>query len=87
MRLVVERERERMAFVSASYHDVKALFTTGVGKEQDFEAKLLSIDGLSLKKTKFWQKFSQTVFRFFRPWETRGRLRHRGKKVWNTRRR
>ena len=45
MRLVVERERERMAFVSASYHDVKALFTTGVGKEQDFEAKLLSIDG------------------------------------------
>lgn len=45
MRLVVERERERMAFVSASYFDVKALFTTNVGKEQDFEAKLLSIDG------------------------------------------
>lgn len=45
MRLVVERERERMAFVSASYFDVKALFTTEVGKEQDFEAKLLSIDG------------------------------------------
>ena len=40
-----------------------------------------------LKATKFWQKFSQTVFRFFRPWETRGRLRHRGKKGWNTRRR
>jgi DNA topoisomerase-1 len=33
-----------MAFVSASYFDVKALFTTNVGKEQDFEAKLLSID-------------------------------------------
>ena len=45
MRLVVQRERERMAFVSASYFDVKALFTTNVGKEQDFEAKLLSIDG------------------------------------------
>ena len=45
MRLVVERERERMAFVSASYFDVKALFTTNVGKEQDFEAKLLSIEG------------------------------------------
>lgn len=45
MRLVVERERERMAFVPASYFDVKALFTTSVGKEQDFEAKLLSIDG------------------------------------------
>lgn len=45
MRLVVERERERMAFVSASYFDVKALFTTDKGKEQDFEAKLLSIAG------------------------------------------
>ena len=45
MRLVVERERERMAFISASYHDVKALFNTDKGKEQDFEAKLLSIDG------------------------------------------
>ena len=45
MRLVVERERERMAFVSASYFDVKALFTTEVGKEQDFEAQLLSLDG------------------------------------------
>jgi DNA topoisomerase-1 len=45
MRLVVERERERMAFVSASYHDVKALFTTDKNKEQDFEAKLTLIDG------------------------------------------
>ncbi|MFM7013637.1 MAG: type I DNA topoisomerase [Actinomycetota bacterium] len=45
MRLVVERERERMAFISASYHDVKALLTTDNPKDTDFEAKLLSIDG------------------------------------------
>lgn len=45
MRLVVERERERMAFVSATYHDVKVLLTTGRDKDMDFEAKLLSIDG------------------------------------------
>lgn len=45
MRLVVERERERMAFISASYHDVKAWFSTELEKEQDFEAKLVSIDG------------------------------------------
>lgn len=45
MRLVVERERERMAFVSASYHDVKAVFATGKRQDLDFEAKLLSIGG------------------------------------------
>ncbi len=45
MRLVVERERERMAFVAAKYFDVKALLDTQVKTEPDFEAKLLSIDG------------------------------------------
>jgi len=45
MRLVVERERERMAFVSASYFDVKAVLDSQVSGEPDFEAKLLSIDG------------------------------------------
>ncbi len=43
VRLVVERERERMAFVSASYFDVKALFKTSES-ESGFEAKLVSID-------------------------------------------
>jgi len=44
MRLVVERERERMAFVSASYFDVKAVFK-GSAAEPSFEAKLVSVDG------------------------------------------
>ena len=45
MRLVVERERERMAFVSARYFDVKALLDPKTGKDPNFEAKLLSVDG------------------------------------------
>mgnify|MGYP000438005809 CR=1 FL=1 len=44
MRLVVERERERMAFVSASYFDVKAIFR-GSASEPSFEAKLVTVDG------------------------------------------
>lgn len=40
VRLVVERERIRMAFNSAGYWDIKGKFTPG-----DFEAKLASIDG------------------------------------------
>ena len=44
VRLVVERERERMAFVSASYYDVAATFSPS-GNEPSFEAKLLSVDG------------------------------------------
>lgn len=44
-RLVVERERERMAFVAAEYSDVKAVFSPGVAGEPDFEAKLQTVDG------------------------------------------
>ncbi len=45
VRLVVERERERMAFVSAAYYDVKATFDTEKTGDNEFEAKLLSVDG------------------------------------------
>jgi DNA topoisomerase-1 len=45
MRLVVERERERMAFISASYFDVKAVLDSQVKGEPNFEAKLLTLDG------------------------------------------
>ena len=41
VRLVVERERERMAFVAASYWDLAAAFPT----EPGFTAGLVSIDG------------------------------------------
>jgi DNA topoisomerase-1 len=45
VRLVVERERERMAFVSASYFDIKATFDTGNDSEPKFEAKLHTYNG------------------------------------------
>jgi DNA topoisomerase-1 len=40
VRLVVERERERRAFVSAGYWDIKGLFDPG-----SFEARLAAVDG------------------------------------------
>lgn len=43
VRLVVERERERMAFVSATYFDVKAQFSASA-TQPSFEAKLVSVD-------------------------------------------
>ncbi|MEP6527641.1 MAG: type I DNA topoisomerase [Nocardioidaceae bacterium] len=45
-RLVVERERERMSFASASYWDLEANFDAGEGKDpRTFPAKLVAIDG------------------------------------------
>ena len=41
VRLVVERERERIAFVSADYWDLSAIFPTDPG----FTAKLVALDG------------------------------------------
>ncbi len=43
-RLVVERERERMAFVSASYWDVEGEFSPG-GATEGFTARLSVVDG------------------------------------------
>ncbi|MDO5698132.1 MAG: type I DNA topoisomerase [Dermatophilus congolensis] len=44
-RLVVERERERMAFVVASYWDATASFATQVAAPERFTAKLSGVDG------------------------------------------
>ena len=45
-RLVVDRERERMAFRSAAYWDLEATFDAGEGKSpQLFPAKLTGVDG------------------------------------------
>lgn len=48
-RIVVERERERMAFVRASYWDLEAQFApaadTLAGEPASFRAKLLELDG------------------------------------------
>jgi DNA topoisomerase-1 len=45
VRLVVERERERMAFVSGAYFDIKALFDTEKTGEPTFESKLHTYNG------------------------------------------
>ncbi len=45
-RLVVERERERMAFRAASYWDLEAVFDAGAGHDpRRFPAKLQLVDG------------------------------------------
>ncbi|PSK90940.1 DNA topoisomerase I [Murinocardiopsis flavida] len=48
-RLVVERERERIAFTPAGYWDLKAVFDTlggsGAGDPATFQAQLVSVDG------------------------------------------
>ncbi|TCI96875.1 type I DNA topoisomerase [Aeromicrobium sp. IC_218] len=45
-RLVVERERERMAFRTASYWDLEATFDAGAGHDpRTFPAKLATVDG------------------------------------------
>ncbi len=49
-RLVVERERERMAFRSAHYWDLTATFITA--DKQSFNAKLSSVDGLRVASGK-----------------------------------
>jgi DNA topoisomerase-1 len=47
-RLVVERERERMAFRAASYWDITGTFSPAEGTEtnREFEARLVGLDGL-----------------------------------------
>lgn len=44
-RLVVERERERMAFVAADYWDVTGTFAVADEAEPSFDARLTSVDG------------------------------------------
>lgn len=43
VRLIVERERQRMAFTSATYWDLTGLFATAAS--QEFQAELVSVDG------------------------------------------
>ncbi|GAA4415018.1 type I DNA topoisomerase [Actinokineospora soli] len=48
-RIVVQRERERMAFVSASYWDISATLDAGADAEpRTFGSRLLSVDGTRL---------------------------------------
>ena len=50
-RLVVDRERERMAFKQASYWDIAGTFDAGAGHDQRmFPAKLHSLDGVRVAR-------------------------------------
>ncbi|MCP1388518.1 type I DNA topoisomerase [Corynebacterium sp. TA-R-1] len=44
-RVIVERERERMAFIAAEYWDVTATARPQAGERTEFDAKLTAIDG------------------------------------------
>lgn len=50
VRLIVERERQRMAFVAASWWDLLAKFATSEAKE--FEAELVSVSGRKIPSGK-----------------------------------
>lgn len=50
VRLIVDRERERMAFVSASYWDLIGSFATE--KDESFNATLVSVDGRKIPASK-----------------------------------
>jgi DNA topoisomerase I len=59
-RLVVERERERMQFVAASYWDIEGEFSTREGGER-FGATLVQLDGSRLATGKDFDLFGQPV--------------------------
>ncbi|MBL9125497.1 MAG: type I DNA topoisomerase, partial [Planctomycetaceae bacterium] len=50
VRLIVDRERERIAFVSATYWDLLGTFATGA--DEAFQARLVSVDGQKIPSTK-----------------------------------
>ena len=51
VRLIVERERDRMAFVSATYWDLLATFAKQQPKADSFEATLVSVDERKIPST------------------------------------
>ncbi len=67
-RLVVDRERERMAFRAADYWDLVATLDTGsTGEPSSFEARLVSVDGARVAQG--------------RDFDSRGRLKERSTDV------
>ncbi len=53
LRLIVQRERERIAFVKSVYWDLKALLTSAqTGSSLEFEAKLIQVDGKKIAQGK-----------------------------------
>ncbi len=62
VRLIVERERERIAFVSSTYWDLEAIFQTGKG--ESLEATLSTVDG---KKIPSGKDFDSTTGKLKNP--------------------
>ena len=66
-RLVVERERERIAFRAASYWDVEATFETASSegsRSQSFDARLVAVDGTRVATGRDFGSDGQPVARF-----------------------
>jgi len=60
-RIIVQRERERMAFIDAEYWDVKGTFRAAGGSDQEFEAALNAVDGKRLASGRDFDDSGQLV--------------------------
>ena len=62
-RLIVERERERMAFTKASYWDISAVLhaADADGRDVDFEARMTELDGRRLAASKDFNSKGELV--------------------------
>ncbi len=62
-RLIVERERERMAFTKASYWDISAVLhaADAEGRDVDFEARMTELDGRRLAASKDFNSKGELV--------------------------
>ncbi len=63
-RLVVERERERIAFRSASYWDIVATLDAASGDRTRFDARLVGVDGRRVATGRDFGSNGQPVARF-----------------------
>ena len=58
-RLLVQRERERIAFTSASYWDLSATLVTQASPPEGFESRLVAVDGRKVAASKDFTSLGQ----------------------------
>jgi DNA topoisomerase-1 len=63
-RMVVERERERIAFRSAAYWDIVAVLDTSADARSRFDARLVEVDGRRVATGRDFGRDGQPVARF-----------------------
>jgi DNA topoisomerase-1 len=63
-RMVVERERERIAFRSASYWDIVAMLDTSADARSRFDARLVEVDGARVATGRDFGRDGKPVDRF-----------------------